>query len=105
MSTTAIGVDALEQDARAHGLSDRLRLPDRKFNRGIGQFCRPLRSATAAAHRRRVGRAGSHDGCRRRRQGVPAVDHERPIYEPGKFANYIAPPRAASRARRSTSNT
>ncbi len=32
------GVDRWNKILERHGLSDRLRLPDRKFNRGIGQF-------------------------------------------------------------------
>ena len=63
----AAGVDPLEQDPRAHGMSDRLRLPDRKFHRGIGMYRRlPLRSRRRAAERRSSGSGGSTSGCRRR---------------------------------------
>jgi benzoyl-CoA 2,3-epoxidase subunit B len=77
-----------------HGMSDRLRLPDRKFNRRIGMY------------------SGFHfdpDGApltaeqfeKRKHEWLPApADTEyllsimdTPVYEPGKFANYIAPPR------------
>ena len=75
-------------------MSDRLRLPDRKFNRGIGMFSAlhfdPERRAAVG---RGVGRAASTSGCRRRptREYLLSIMAE-PVYEPGKFANYIAPP-------------
>ena len=76
-----------------HGMSERLRLPDRKFNRGIGMF--------SSLHFDPNG-APLSDGewARRRNEWLPSpADREyllsimsRPVYEPGKFANYIAPP-------------
>ena len=61
------GVDRWNKILERHGISDRLRLPDRKFNRGIGQFAGiALRSRRPDAHRPRNGRAGSTSGCRRR---------------------------------------
>ena len=87
------GVDRWNKILERHGLSDRLRLPDRKFNRGIGQFAGTTSIPTAASSPTRSGRAASTSGCR-----TPA-DKEfllsimnAPIYEPGRFANYIAPP-------------
>ena len=87
------GVDRWNKILERHGLSDRLRLPDRKFNRGIGQFAglrfdpggRPVSDA---------------DWTRRKPEWLPtAADREyllsimnAPIYEAGVFANYIAPP-------------
>jgi benzoyl-CoA 2,3-dioxygenase component B len=38
--------------------------------------------------------ARSTNGCRRRRPRIPPQHHGEPVYEPGKFANYIAPPLA-----------
>jgi benzoyl-CoA 2,3-dioxygenase component B len=76
-----------------HGMSERLTLPDRKFNRGIGMF--------SSLHFDPNG-APLSDGewARRRNEWLPSpADREyllsimsRPVYEPGKFANYIAPP-------------
>ncbi len=76
-----------------HGMSERLRLPDRKFNRGIGMF-RSLQYEPSGAP------ISDTEWQRRRNEWLPApADREyllsimsRPVYEPGKFANYIAPP-------------
>jgi benzoyl-CoA 2,3-dioxygenase component B len=76
-----------------HGMSERLRLPDRKFNRGIGMF--------SSLHFDPNGAPLSGDEWERRKnEWLPSpADREyllsimsRPVYEPGKFANYIAPP-------------
>jgi benzoyl-CoA 2,3-dioxygenase component B len=76
-----------------HGMSDRLRLPDRKFNRGIGMF--------SALHFDPNGAPiSAPEWERRRHEWLPAPSDREyllsimatPVYEPGKFANYIAPP-------------
>jgi benzoyl-CoA 2,3-epoxidase subunit B len=76
-----------------HGMSDRIKLPDRKFNRGIGMF--------SSLHFTPDGAPLSEaEWNRRRNEWLPApLDREyllsimaTPVYEPGKFANYIAPP-------------
>ena len=59
------GVQRWNRILERHGLSDRLRLPDRKFNRGIGMFS----SVHYDPHgvplsRRRVGDDASTSGCR-----------------------------------------
>src|SRR6266705_2410021 len=90
----AAGVVRWNRIFEAHGMSDRLKLPDRKFHRGIGMY------------------SGFHfdpDGVpltpgqweKRRYDWLPSeADSEyllsimaEPVYEPGTFANYIAPPR------------
>ena len=62
------GVTRWNKILERHGFADRLRLPDRKFNRGIGMYSSvhfdPQR---APAARTRNGRAASTNGCRRRR--------------------------------------
>ncbi len=77
-----------------HGLSDRLYLPDRKFNRRIGMF--------AGMHFDPWGRALTAEEWERRKyEWLPSPDDKayllsimaRPVYEPGQFANYIAPPK------------
>ena len=87
------GVDRWNKILDRHGLSDRLRLPDRKFNRGIGQF--------AGLHFDPNGRMLSdEEWTRRKHEWLPApADREyllaimnAPVYEAGVFANYIAPP-------------
>jgi benzoyl-CoA 2,3-dioxygenase component B len=87
------GVDRWNKILERHGLSDRLRLPDRKFNRGIGQF--------AGTHFDPDGRfVSDEEWTRRKHEWLPVpADNDflmsimaTPIYEAGKFANYIAPP-------------
>ena len=87
------GVDRWNKILDRHGLSDRLRLPDRKFNRGIGQF--------SGLHFDPNGRMLSdEEWTRRKHEWLPAAaDREyllaimnAPVYEAGVFANYIAPP-------------
>jgi len=76
-----------------HGMSERLRLPDRKFNRGIGMFSSLHYDPSGAP-------LSTAEWERRKGDWLPAAtDREyllsimaRPVYEPGKFANYIAPP-------------
>ena len=90
----AAGVERWNRILEQYGMSDRLRLPDRKFNRGIGMYAGfhfdpngvPLSNEEWEAPQVRVAAVG-------RRQRVPAQHHGEPVYEPGKFANYIAPPR------------
>jgi benzoyl-CoA 2,3-dioxygenase component B len=76
-----------------YGISDRLKLPDRKFNRGIGQF--------AQVHFTPEGQMISEDEWKRRKyEWLPSPADKQyllsimnqPVYETGKFANYIAPP-------------
>src|SRR5260221_5803223 len=88
------GVDRWNRILEAHGMSDRLRLPDRKFHRGIGMY--------AGFHFDPNGVPLSAEQWERRKYDwLPSpADTEyllsimdKPVYEPGKFANYIAPPR------------
>jgi benzoyl-CoA 2,3-dioxygenase component B len=90
----AAGVSRWNRILEQHGMSDRLRLPDRKFNRNIGMY--------SGFHFDPDGVPVSKDEFERRRYDwLPSEkDTEyllsimaQPIYEPGKFANYIAPPR------------
>jgi benzoyl-CoA 2,3-dioxygenase component B len=87
------GVTRWNKILERHGISDRLRLPDRKFNRGIGQF--------SGAHFDPDGRRLSdEEWTRRRSEWLPGPSDKAflmsimnaSIYEAGKFANYIAPP-------------
>jgi benzoyl-CoA 2,3-dioxygenase component B len=87
------GVDRWNKTLERQGLSDRLRLPDRKFNRNIGQF--------AGFHFDPDGRyLTPGDWARRKHEWLPSpADKEfllsimhAPLYEPGRFANYISPP-------------
>ena len=87
------GVGRWNKIIEDHGIADRLRLPDRKFNRGIGQF--------AGFHFTPDGRhISDEEWARRKHEWLPTPEDKKyllsimnaPIYEPGKFANYIAPP-------------
>ena len=88
------GVQRWNKIFERHGMSDRLRLPDRKFNRGIGMFSSlhydpsgaPLSECRVGAAQARVA-----SRCRRSRS-TRSASWRPPVYEPGKFANYIAPP-------------
>ena len=88
------GVDRWNKVLESYGLSDRLYLPDKKFSRGIGLF--------SGFHFNPQGKSISAEEWERGRQEwLPSVDDKEyllsimvePIFEPGVFANYIAPPR------------
>jgi benzoyl-CoA 2,3-dioxygenase component B len=77
----------------ANGLSDRIYLPSRKFNRKVGVF--------AGRHFDPSGHPlSAEEWDRRKNEWLPtAADKEYlrsiqaiPVYKPGQFANYIAPP-------------
>ena len=87
------GVQRWNKIFERHGMSERLRLPDRKFNRGIGMF--------SSLHYDPSGSPLSNEEwTRRKHEWLPSGSDrdyllsimDRPVYEPGKFANYIAPP-------------
>lgn len=88
------GVERWNKILERHGLSDRLYLPDRKFNRNIGMF-RGLHFDPQGAP------ITAETWARRRDEWLPTLaDREyllsimaEPVYQPGLFANYIAPPR------------
>jgi len=90
----ASGVERWNRILERHGMSDRLYLPDRKFHRGIGMF-RGLhfdpwgRALTAEEWERRNGDWLPSPADKVYLLSIMAE----PIYEAGKFANYIAPPR------------
>jgi benzoyl-CoA 2,3-dioxygenase component B len=87
------GVSRWNKILERHGMGDRLALPDRKFNRGIGMFSSLHFDPKGAP-------LSDHEWNRRRNEWLPSpADREyllsimaAPVYEPGKFANYIAPP-------------
>jgi benzoyl-CoA 2,3-dioxygenase component B len=87
------GVQRWNKIFERHGMSERLRLPDRKFNRGIGMFSSLHYDPSGAP-------LSNEEWARRKLEWLPAASDreyllsimDRPVYEPGKFANYIAPP-------------
>jgi benzoyl-CoA 2,3-dioxygenase component B len=90
----AAGVERWNRIPDQYGVSARLRLPDRKFNRGIGMY--------AGFHFDPDGRPLSAEEWNRRKMDWLPSDADReyllsimaePVYAPGKFAHYIAPPR------------
>jgi len=90
----AAGVVRWNRILDAHGMSDRLRLPDRKFHRGIGMY--------SGFHFDPNGVPVSAEQWEQRKyEWLPSASDteyllsimDKPVFEPGKFANYIAPPR------------
>jgi benzoyl-CoA 2,3-dioxygenase component B len=90
----AAGVVRWNRVLEQYGLSERLRLPDRKFHRGIGMYSGLHFDPNGVP-------LTSEQWDQRKHDWLPSTaDAEyllsimaEPIYEPGKFANYIAPPR------------
>jgi benzoyl-CoA 2,3-dioxygenase component B len=90
----AAGVDRWNRVLEQHGIPDRLRLPDRKFNRHIGMYS-GMQFDPAG------GPLPEEEWQRRRFEWLPSpADSEyllslmaEPVYARGTFANYIAPPR------------
>jgi benzoyl-CoA 2,3-dioxygenase component B len=94
VSDCAAGVARWNRTLAQYGVSDRLRLPDRKFNRHIGMY--------TGFHVDPDGRPLSNEEWDRRRYEWLPSDADRayvlsimaePVYARGAFANYIAPPR------------
>jgi benzoyl-CoA 2,3-dioxygenase component B len=90
----AAGVARWNRILERYEVSTRLELPDRTFNRKIGMY--------AGLHVDPQGRrCDADEWVRRQPEWLPTqADREyllslmaTPVYEPGKFANYIAPPR------------
>jgi benzoyl-CoA 2,3-dioxygenase component B len=87
------GVERWNKILEKYGLSDRLYVPDRKFHRHIGMYA-PFRFDPS-------GRVITQDEWDRRwHEWLPVPEDKEyllnimahPVFEPGKFANYIAPP-------------
>ena len=87
------GLERWNRKIAAHGIDFRFTLPDRKFNRHIGVF--------SAMRFDPSGQAVTEEEWQRRRdewlpsrQDTAYVKHlqAEPVYETGRFANYIAPP-------------
>lgn len=77
----------------AHGMSDRIALPSRKFNRKVGVY--------AGRHFDPWGNMLTNEEWERRKyEWIPSPEDKAylhsiqvtPVYKPGQFANYIAPP-------------
>ena len=87
------GIDRWNRKIEAQGIDFRFSLPDRKFNRRIGVFA-GFRFDPSG------GPLADDEWQRRRTEWLPATaDTEyvkslqaTAVYEPGRFANYIAPP-------------
>ena len=90
----AAGVTRWNKILERYGMSDRLRLPDRKFNRHIGMYSGFYFDPNGVP-------LSKEEFERRKHDWLPSpADSEyllsimaEPVYEPGRFANYIAPPR------------
>jgi benzoyl-CoA 2,3-dioxygenase component B len=90
----AAGVARWNRILEHNGIPDRLRLPDRKFNRRIGMYSGLFVDPNGVA-------LSKEEWERRKYEWLPSPGDSayllsimaEPIYELGKFANYIAPPR------------
>ncbi len=87
------GVERWNKRIESHGLDFRFSLPDRKFHRHIGVF--------AGFHFDPTGNLLTAEQWEaRKHEWIPSPDDKaflrslqaQPVFEPGKFANYIAPP-------------
>jgi benzoyl-CoA 2,3-dioxygenase component B len=87
------GLERWNKRIAAHGIDFRFTLPDRRFHRQIGVF--------SGLHFDPSGHQVDGETWQRRRgEWLPSVGDKdylksiqaEPVYEPGKFANYIAPP-------------
>jgi benzoyl-CoA 2,3-dioxygenase component B len=87
------GIERWNKILDRYGIPDRVRLPDRKFNREIGMFSHGHFDPNGT-------RIGDEEWERRKYAWLPSEADKQyllsimaaPIYEPGRFANYIAPP-------------
>ena len=87
------GVERWNRIFEKYCISERLRLPDRKFNRGIGMYSGFHFDPNGAP-------LSAEEWERRKHEWLPSPSDKayllsimaEPIYEPGRFANYIAPP-------------
>jgi benzoyl-CoA 2,3-dioxygenase component B len=88
------GVERWNKILEQHGISDRLTAPHRRFNRGIGMY--------AAAKFDPSGNPISEEEWHRRKhEWLPSPEDKayikslmgKPVFETGKFANWIAPPK------------
>ena len=78
----------------AHGMSERIALPSRKFNRKVGVYAGSHFDPWGnQPHDRGVGAPQVRVAARRRptRRYLHSIQAT-PVYKPGQFANYIAPP-------------
>ena len=88
------GVGRWNRILERHGIADRLRLPDRKFNRHIGLYAGFSFDTYGTP-------ISPEEWQRRKHEWLPSpADRDyllsimaEPVFTPGRFANYIAPPR------------
>jgi benzoyl-CoA 2,3-dioxygenase component B len=89
----AKGVERWNRVLEKHGIPDRLTLPHRRFNRGIGMF-------SAGRFDPQGQPISKEEWMRRKYEWLPSPEDKAyiknlmstPVFEAGKFANWIAPP-------------
>ena len=100
------GVDRWNKVIEKSGVEFRLELPHKGFHREIGNFAGHHISPDGEVLTQSSGTPGATSGCRAPSDYtfVQAMMHGR-VVEPGKFANWIAPPRRGIHTSRSISST
>jgi benzoyl-CoA 2,3-dioxygenase component B len=87
------GVDRWNKVLTKAGIDFELRLPSRRFNRGIGQFADLATDPDGALLSPEQWEARKHDWLPSAADEVYIHSLMQPVIEPGKIANWIAPPR------------
>jgi len=86
------GVDRWNKIIRDHGIDVELRLPHRGFHRAIGAFADVRISPEGRLLSQAEWDAGRHAWLPTQADEVYVQSLMKPVTEPGKFANWIAPP-------------
>ena len=86
------GVDRWNRVIREHGIDARLTLPHRAFNRAIGGFADVRVSPAGTVVSQAEWDARHHEWLPTEVDRAYVESLMKPVVEPGKFANWIAPP-------------
>jgi benzoyl-CoA 2,3-dioxygenase component B len=93
------GVDRWNKVLSELGIGDRLSLPHRRFNRGVGSFAGARFNPAGERVSEDVWQAGVKDWLPSEADRLFVKNLMRPVYEPGKIANWIAPPSSGIRGK------
>jgi benzoyl-CoA 2,3-dioxygenase component B len=93
------GVDRWNKVLSELGIGDRLSLPHRRFNRGVGSFAGARFNPAGERVSQDVWQAGVKDWLPSEADRLFVKNLMRPVCEPGKIANWIAPPSSGIRGK------